>query len=338
MMAHLLYGASVGCTAILGGIPANYKTNFLYKENTEFAVTEADEFDRSFLKLHPYFAVITSADADHLDIYGDKNSLAQSFNAFAGNVNEDGVLLVKYGAGIDTSGLKTKEIYSYSLNDKNAAVFASDIKIDNHQMVFDMHISGTEIKSLKMKALGLFNIENALAAIFMTLKAGVTEAEIKKGLLSFEGVYRRFQRQFVSENVIYIDDYAHHPEEIKALIASVKSVYPGRKITGIFQPHLYSRTRDFAEGFAESLALLDEIMLLDIYPAREKPIENVSSNLIFQKINNTNKQITSKEELPDIIEKGDFEILLTIGAGDIDRLIEPIKKILEQKHKKQLQS
>ncbi len=338
MMAHLLYGSGVGCTAILGGIPANYKTNFLYRENTSFMVTEADEFDRSFLKLHPCFAVITSADADHLDVYGDKNSLVQSFNAFAGNVSENGVLLVKYGADINTSTLKTKGIYSYSLNDKQADVFAGNIKIDNHRMVFDLLTPDAEIKGLEMKALGLFNVENAVAAAFMAIKAGVSETEIRDGLLSFEGVYRRFQRRFVSENVIYIDDYAHHPEEIKALIASVKSVYPGRKITGIFQPHLYSRTRDFADGFAESLALLDEILLLDIYPARELPIENVNSNLIFQKIKHTNKLLINKEELPGIIKNGNFEILLTIGAGDIDRLIVPIREILEKKYKKQQQS
>lgn len=336
--AHLLYQSKLGCTAILGGIPANYKTNFLYKENTNFAVTEADEFDRSFLKLHPYFAVITSTDADHLDIYGDKNSLLQSFNAFAGNVDAKGVLLIKYGADIETSGLQTKEIYTYSLTDKQADVYARNIRLDNHNMVFDMITPDTETNQFQMKALGLFNIENALAAAFMAIKAGVTETEIREGLLSFQGVNRRFQRQFVSDHVIYIDDYAHHPEEIRALIASVKSVYPGRKITGVFQPHLYSRTRDFAEGFADSLSLLDEVMLLDIYPAREKPIENVSSNLIFQKINNTNKLLTNKKELPEIIRNGEYEILLTIGAGDIDRLVVPIRQILEEKLKNQLQS
>lgn len=338
MTAHLLYRSHIGCVAILGGIASNYDTNFLFKEQSEFAVTEADEFDRSFLRLAPFFAVITSTDADHLDIYGDKNALIHSFCQFAGNVHSDGILLVKYDAASQIKEFAKSHVFTYALDNSKADVFARISEINSQTMTFDLVTPEKEINKLQMKATGLMNIENAVAACFMAMKAGVKEEEIRSGLADFAGVYRRFQRQFVSENTIYIDDYAHHPEEIRALVNSVRSVYPNKKITGIFQPHLYSRTRDFADGFAESLGLLDEIILLDIYPAREKPIANVTSNLIYQKIKKPNKILVHKEDLPEIIKNNNYGILLTIGAGDIDRLAAPIRQILEDKLKKQLQS
>ncbi len=338
LIAHLMHNSAIGCTAILGGIPANYNTNFLWNPAAEIAVTEADEYDKSFLKLHPWFAVITSADADHLDIYGDKNTLLRSFAEFAANVHPEGLLLIKHGVGINTNILPVKQTSTYSLNDSRADVYAKNIAIHREKMFFDLIMPEATLRGLEMQALGMLNIENAVAACFISIRAGLNADEIRTGLKSFKGVHRRFQRQYISDEVVYIDDYAHHPEEIKALIKSVKAIYPGKKITGIFQPHLFSRTRDFADGFAESLSQLDEVILLDIYPAREKPIKNVTSKIIYDKINHSNKRLTSKENLPGLISNLSLEILLTMGAGDIDRLVVPIRSILEKKNKNQLQS
>jgi len=338
LTAHLLHHSAKGCIAILGGIPNNYKTNFILDENPEFAVTEADEFDRSFLKLRPWFAVITSADADHLDIYGDKNSLLESFGEFAANVHPQGVLLVKLDAGLNISSVPVEKVFSYALDNSKADVFAKNIRVNPHFMTFDFIAPETEIKGLEMQSLGLINVENAVAAIFMALNVGVNENEIRAALKSFSGVQRRFQRQYLSDEVVFIDDYAHHPEEIKALVNSVRAIYHGKKITGIFQPHLYSRTRDFADDFAKSLSLLDDIILLEIYPARENPIPDITSEIIFQKIAHSNKSLISKTELPEFLNNKDLQILLTIGAGDIDRLVIPIRQMLEKKHKNQLKS
>ena len=335
MIAHLLRKSSTGCNAILGGIPKNYMTNFLHDENADLLVTEADEFDKSFLKLHPYLAVITSADADHLDIYGNRDSLIGSFNAFAGNIAVEGMLMLKHHAGIQTMGLPVKNIFSYALDDVNADVYAENIKTGAKRMQFDLVTPGRKYEGLEMKPLGLINIENAVAAAFMAVYAGASENELREGLKTFDGVHRRLDRQFISREVIYIDDYAHHPEEINALVKSVRALYPGKKITGIFQPHLYSRTRDFADGFGESLSKLDEVVLLDIYPAREKPIVGVNSGIILQKISHSNKQMLQKDELVDHLRNKTPEILLTIGAGDIDRLVLPIRKMLEESFKKE---
>lgn len=335
MIAHLLQRSAIKSNAILGGIPKNYMTNFLHEENAEFLVTEADEFDKSFLKLHPHFAVITSADADHLDIYGTRDSLIDSFNVFAGNIAAQGMLLVKQYADIHTLDLPVKNIFSYTLDDEDADVFARNIKTSAERMQFDLVTPSAIYKKLEMTALGMVNIENAVAAAFMAMYAGATEDEIRVGLKSFEGVHRRFDRQFVSEDVIFIDDYAHHPEEINALVKSVRALYPGKKITGIFQPHLYSRTRDFAGGFAESLSKLDEVILLDIYPARERPIEGITSGIILKQISHSNKILLQKDELVDHLQSQNPEILLTIGAGNIDRLVLPIRKMLEEKLKKE---
>jgi len=299
---------------------------------------EADEFDRSFLKLRPWFAVITSADADHLDIYGDKNSLLESFGEFAANVHPQGVLLVKLDAGLNISSVPVEKVFSYALDNSKADVFAKNIRVNPHFMTFDFIAPETEIKGLEMQSLGLINVENAVAAIFMALNVGVNENEIRAALKSFSGVQRRFQRQYLSDEVVFIDDYAHHPEEIKALVNSVRAIYHGKKITGIFQPHLYSRTRDFADDFAKSLSLLDDIILLEIYPARENPIPDITSEIIFQKIAHSNKSLISKTELPEFLNNKDLQILLTIGAGDIDRLVIPIRQMLEKKHKNQLKS
>lgn len=337
MIGHLLKGSAVGCNTFLGGIPKNYGTNFLFDPESEIAVTEADEFDRSFLKLHPYFTVITSADADHLDIYGDRESLLESFNEFAAQTHPEGTLLLKKNAGIDTRAMAVKNIFTYALDDINADVFAENISINGEIMHFDLVFPGGRFNNLEMQALGLMNIENAVAACFMANVAGACESEIRKGLKSFAGVQRRLDKQLISDKVVYIDDYAHHPEEIRALIRSVRAMYPGKKLTGIFQPHLYSRTRDFATGFAESLSQLDEAVLLDIYPAREKPIEGVTSALIFNDITMQDKWMLKKDELIDFLKHHEPEILLTIGAGDIDRLVKPIREMLENRFKREEQ-
>jgi len=335
LIAHLLYQSSKGCTAILGGIPKNYNTNFLSKKNSAFLVTEADEFDRSFLNLRPEMAVITSTDADHLDIYGDHASLEKSFGDFAEQVKNEGVVLIKFGLKLPVASFAGKQVYTYAYDDFQADTYATGMKFGKESMTFNLVTPSGVIPSLQMANTGFINIENAVAAAFMALMAGVSEKELREGLRSFTGVNRRFDRQFSQGGVVYIDDYAHHPEEIKALVKSIRTSFPKKRITGIFQPHLFSRTRDFATAFARSLELLDDIILLEIYPAREEPIENVSSDLIFQQINHPRKILINKSALPEYLEDKAFDVLLTIGAGDIDRLVEPIRLMLQ---KKQLQS
>jgi UDP-N-acetylmuramate--alanine ligase len=331
LTAHLLYQSSVGCTAILGGIAKNYDSNFLYRKEAKWLVTEADEFDRSFLNLRPDFAVVTSTDADHLDVYGSHDGLKESFAAFAGQVKKDGFLLMKYGVSLPATATAGKQCFFYAYNDIKANVYATSIKFGKEVMYFNLVMPGRIITSLEMANTGYVNIENAVAAAFIALKSGVTEKDLRAGLRSFTGVKRRFDRRFSKGGVVFIDDYAHHPEEIKALISSVRTSYTGRKITGIFQPHLFSRTKDFATAFAQSLEPIDQIILLDIYPAREEPIGNVSSRLIFDQIKNPKKVLLNKEDLPGYLEEKPLDILLTIGAGDIDRLVEPIRQMLIKK-------
>lgn len=328
MTAHLLKQSAVDCSAILGGISKNYQSNLLVSEKSDFLVTEADEFDKSFLQLHLHIAVITSADPDHLDIYGTAAHMRETFAEFACNIPEDGVLIIKHGLGLDLSKLKTRNIFTYSFQSKEANIRVENIRVANGKMYFDFISHAFSIKNLEMTATGTVNIENALPAIYASFLAGITEPKIRSGLQSFAGVVRRFDLQFSNEKVIYIDDYAHHPEEINALIRSIKAIYPGKRLTGIFQPHLFTRTRDFADGFAESLDALDEAILLDIYPAREKPIAGVTSEMILVRMKNPNKSLILKDSLPEAISNKPLEILLTIGAGDIDRLVGPIKQYL----------
>ncbi len=328
MIAHLLTQSKIGCTAFLGGISKNYGTNFLFSAKSKFAVAEADEFDRSFLRLHPLMAVITSADADHLDIYGSATEMKDAFSAFAGMVKPEGFLLVKKGLNLNLDGVKASEILTYALDDNLADFYASNIITKAETATFDLHFKGVKIAGLRLGISGLMNVENAVAACTFALKTGVSEDELRSGLMTFKGINRRFDLQFKSEKITYIDDYAHHPEEIRALVKSVRSVYPGKKITGIFQPHLFTRTRDFQDGFAETLGMLDEVIILDIYPAREKPIEGVTSEIIFNKITNPNKYLCSKTDLLAALEQRQPEVLLTIGAGDIDQLVGAIKQWL----------
>jgi len=326
MTAHLLKQSTIDCSAFLGGISKNYNNNLLLSEKSNIVVIEADEFDRSFLQLHPYIAVVSSIDADHLDIYGDKNQLKLSFEEYISQIQKGGKLIVKQGLNLKTT--KDIDIYTYSLNEKSD-FHANNIQIKGGYYYFDFVFPNGIFKEIKMGYPGLHNIENAIAAISIACIIGVTENEIRNALASFEGVNRRFDVRIRTENLVYIDDYAHHPEELKACINSVRNLFKNKNITGIFQPHLFSRTRDFADEFAKSLELLDEVILLDIYPARELPIEGITSQMLLDKINIKKKFLIQKSEILNFLKTRPLEILLTLGAGDIDQLVEPVENMLE---------
>ena len=320
LIAHLLEVAQYPFTALLGGVSTNYGSNLLSR-GTEYFVTEADEFDRSFLQLQPAYAAITSMDADHLDIYGDAASMHQAYADFAALVSRKLVYQVDAPLPLP-SGLSTQ---AYG---PGAAVQAANIRIENGRFVFDYQ-GNVNIFDLVCGMPGLHNIENALAAITLVLEIGVRPEVIREGMASFKGVKRRFELVYESASKVFIDDYAHHPTEIAALLDSVRMLYPGKKLLGIFQPHLFSRTRDFMTGFAESLSGLDSCLLLDIYPARELPIAGISSEVLLGQIT-CEKQLVAKEDLLAAVAAQSFDVLLTIGAGDIDRLVQPLAAQLQK--------
>jgi len=327
MIAHLLHEADVPCNAFLGGISKNLDSNLLLHKNANKVVVEADEYDRSFLALFPEIAVVSSADADHLDIYGDHNSLKESFGSFVSQIKRNGCLILKKGVEIPVT--ENTEILTYSL-DEEADFYALNIKNTRFRYRFDLRTPDGMIKNLNLGVYGRVNLENAVAALAVAVKLGVDSDKLRKGLENYKGVWRRFDVQIDREDLIFIDDYAHHPAEIKAFVGSVKEALPGKRICGVFQPHLYSRTRDFALGFAESLSMLHDVVLLDIYPAREKPIEGVSSELILKQLKNMGeRRLSSKDELINTIDSLHPEVLLTMGAGDIDKLVKPLKSHLE---------
>ena len=319
LVAHILRHTGNDCTAFLGGISSNYGTNALFGKNN-IMVVEADEYDRSFLTLHPDISVITSMDADHLDIYGTSAHLEESFRLFASQLKEGGRLIHKTNLPL-TGGI------GYSASEE-ADVCARNIRIENAQFYFDFSGLGIEIKDIEMPLPGVHNIENAVAAIQAALYLQIPPEKIKLAIADFKGVKRRFEYVVKTKQHIYIDDYAHHPEELKACISAVKRLYPEKKLTVVFQPHLYSRTRDFANGFAESLSLADHLILLDIYPARELPIEGVTSAIIFDRIRSETKILSTKENALLLISGNPPELLLTVGAGDIDLMVEPLKEIM----------
>ena len=319
IIAHILTDSGYGCSAFLGGIASNYNTNMLIGNN-KVVVVEADEFDRSFLTLHPDVAVVTSMDADHLDVYGDKQSLEHSFGQFVAQIKPDGRLISH--ASLPLSGVR------YANGDE-ASIRAQNISIKNGTFTFDFENGVTTIKQIALGIPGWHNVENAIAAIEVALGLGIASEKIKTALQNFKGVKRRFEYIIKTDNQVFIDDYAHHPEELRVCITSVKSLYPTKKLTILFQPHLYSRTQDFANGFAEVLSMADELLLLDIYPARELPIDGVTSNIIFDKVTLHNKQLLSKEAAINWIKIKQPALLLTVGAGDIDQMIEPLKQILQ---------
>lgn len=331
MAAHLLKQSHVDCNAFLGGILKNYNSNLLLSEHSDLTVVEADEYDRSFHRLTPYMAAITSADPDHLDIYGTPEAYRESFEKFTSLIRPGGSLLMKYGIAITPQLQTDVKLYTYSEADQRADFYAENIRIGNGEIWFDFVGPSVRIADIQLGVPIKINIENGVVAIAMAWLNGVTPDEIRAAMRSFAGAERRFDFRLKNEHVVLIDDYAHHPEELRNSILSVKALYANRKVTGIFQPHLYSRTRDFASGFAASLSLLDELILLDIYPAREEPIPGVSSGLIFEQVTIPQKQRCSKEQLPGLIKDGTYEVVLMLGAGDIDRLVEPIQQILENK-------
>lgn len=332
MLAHLLKQSHVDCNAFLGGILKNYNSNLMLSDKSDLAVIEADEFDRSFHWLNPYMAVITAVDPDHLDIYGTPEAYRESFEHFTSLIRPDGCLVMKKGLQLQSRLPKGAKLYTYSATEE-ADFFARNIRIGNGDIVFDFVTPMGCIEDVKLGVPVKVNIENGVAAMALAQLNGVTDEEIKRGMASFAGPVRRFDFHLKRNDIVLLDDYAHHPAELKASIQSVKELYPDKKITGIFQPHLYTRTRDFAADFAASLSLLDELILLDIYPAREEPIPGVTSQLIFDQVTLKKKRMIKKEELLDLVKKeaADFQVVLMLGAGNIDRLVEPVKQILEKR-------
>lgn len=332
MLAHLLKQSHVDCNAFLGGILKNYNSNLMLSDKSDLAVIEADEFDRSFHWLNPYMAVITAVDPDHLDIYGTPEAYRESFEHFTSLIRPDGCLVMKKGLQLQPRLPKGAKLYTYSATEE-ADFFARNIRIGNGDIVFDFVTPMGCIEDVKLGVPVKVNIENGVAAMALAQLNGVTDEEIKRGMASFAGPVRRFDFHLKRNDIVLLDDYAHHPAELKASIQSVKELYPDKKITGIFQPHLYTRTRDFAADFAASLSLLDELILLDIYPAREEPIPGVTSQLIFDEVTLKKKRMIKKEELLDLVKKeaADFQVVLMLGAGNIDRLVEPVKQILEKR-------
>ena len=336
MVAHILTHSGYGCKAFLGGIAVNYNTNFLGSDKNT-CVVEADEYDRSFLKLNPDVAIISSMDPDHLDIYGTAENMEQAFIDFSARVKPGGLLLSKFGLKREKD-LKSDHQLTYHLQNEMADVHASNIKINNGSYHFDVVIKEDIIKEVVLNMGGQHNIENVLAAIAVAHHLQIDNTKIINAVAAFRGVRRRFDYIVKTDKLIYIDDYAHHPEELRALITSAKKLFSNKKCVVVFQPHLYSRTKDLADGFAEVLDMADEIILLPIYPARELPIEGVSSELILERMHSENKMVLSKDNLlkhlaqenEAHVEEG-FEgsLIITAGAGDIDTLIEPIKKIVQ---------
>jgi len=326
MIAHLLRDTGYGCTAFLGGIAANYNTNFWSNDNN-VVVVEADEYDRSFLKLNPSVAVITSTDADHLDIYKTPEAFEDAFVSFAEKVKPDGLLLAKKGLAREAS-FDVSKLVTYSLNGTGASIFAKDINVVNGAYCFTAVGPDWQIEELVLNMGGLHNIENALVATSVAVHLGIDSEKIKLALANFAGVKRRFEYLVKTNEQVLIDDYAHHPAELAALISGVRSLYSNQKLTLVFQPHLFSRTQDLCDGFADSLSAADEVVLLPIYPARELPIPGVTSEMIAHKMTNKNVVLLEKEAVSDWVKKQQPKLLVMAGAGDIDVLIRNIKNDL----------
>lgn len=345
LIAHILKHAGANVSAFLGGITTNYNTNLLIGKPTEkidkmpdvppfgkhLCVVEADEYDRSFLTLHPDIAVVTSMDADHLDIYGEHDELKKSFSEFINQIKIKGHLVIKKDLPFSIKGNKLIYIHEYAavsesdLGKANQTPFsAQNIRVENGCFMFDFVAKTASIKNIKMQLPGFHNVENAVAAINACILLEIPVDLIQAGIESFRGVKRRFEYVIKTEKLIYIDDYAHHPTEIEAFLSSVKALYPSKKLTCIFQPHLFTRTRDFAEGFSKSLSIADEVILMDIYPARELPINGVNSEMLMPNIT-SKKELATKQNLMQVIENKQFEVLVTVGAGDIDTFVEKIK-------------
>ena len=329
MTAHLLHQSNVGCNAFLGGISKNYGTNLLLSDKSEYVVIEADEFDRSFHWLTPYASVITATDADHLDIYGTKEAYLESFNHYTSLIRPSGALIVRKGIELEPRLQEGVSLYTYSREEGD--FHAENIRIGNGEITFDYVSPLGNIKDIQLGVPVAINIENGIAAMALAQISGVNNEDIKSAMASFGGVDRRFDFKIKNDKVVFLSDYAHHPEEIKQSILSMRALYEDKKITGIFQPHLFTRTRDFYKEFAESLSLLDEVILTEIYPARELPIKGISSRLIYDHLRpGIEKTLCNKEEILEILKQKDIEVLITLGAGDIENYVQPICEILNK--------
>ena len=326
MLAFIISQSMQGCNAILGGISKNFNSNLLINFSSKILVTEADEFDRSFLKLYPKYAVISSMDADHLDVYGSIEKVELAFHQFATQVKRDGFLVLKKGVQMRNPREIKAKIYSYAV-DEQADFYARNIHLKEGCYEFDFVFPGGKLTGIKLGQPGIYNVENAIAALSIGWLMGLDENLLAGSLNEFRGIHRRFDIQIWNEKIIYIDDYAHHPKEITACINSVRHMFPGKSITGIFQPHLYSRTRDLAIEFAKSLDQLDRVILLDIYPARELPVEGVTSEMIFDRIEQKNKVLCNLHDLMNVLRNEKPEVLVTMGAGNIDMYVDKIKKL-----------
>ena len=328
LVAHILTESGHGCSAFLGGISKNYNTNFLVSK-TPVVVAEADEFDRSFLQLHPDIAAITAMDADHLDIYGDLAHVQEAFREFASQVKE--TVILKYGLPL-TGEHTNARIFTYHYNDKRADFHAENLSADaSGHFTYDLIYPGGILSDIRVGTLGWVNVENSIAAAAICLCYGIDGQKVKHAIGSYQGAKRRLDEHINNGRITYIDDYAHHPAELATAISSIREIFPGRKITGIFQPHLYTRTRDLASEFAEALSGLDKLILLDIYPAREEPIPGVTSEIIFKDVTAQEKVLVTKEELMPLLEKETIDVLVTFGAGNIDRFIGPITEMLSKR-------
>ena len=331
LLAHIFESSGEGCSAFLGGISKNYGSNLLMSEN-DIVVAEADEFDRSFLQLHPETAVITAIDADHLDIYSDQAHVKEAFRAFASQVS--GTLIAKYGLEIGPEDTGAK-ILRYAYDDMRADFHAENLRKDEcGYFTFDLVHPGGAVRDCRVGVPGWVNVENGIAAASIALDFGIAPEKIKEALATFSGVRRRFDIHFNRPGHAYIDDYAHHPAEIAAAVSSIRDIFPGRKLTAVFQPHLYTRTRDFAPDFADALSKVDRLILLDIYPAREEPIPGVSSEIIFDRAGLSDKVLIRKEELMETLEKEDIDTLVTFGAGNIDRYVGEITEMMQRRYGK----
>ncbi len=329
IVTHLLKEGGIDCTAFLGGIGNNFASNYV-EGKSDWIVVEADEYDRSFLHLEPDIAAIMSVDADHLDVYGSHEEMMQSgFLAFANKITNAGSLFVPNANELDFQNLRHLELVSFGINEGRHK--ASNVKVEDGMFCFDYQNENQVLKNLKFTLPGKHNVENATVAIGIALKLGVSHEDIRNGLLSFKGIKRRFALMFRNEKAALIDDYAHHPTELNAAINAAKQLFEGKKILGVFQPHLFSRTQDFADDFAKALDKLDEVILLPIYPAREKPIKGVSSELLLNKMKNENKILIDKEKILRTLKNKDLEIVMILGAGDIDTIVDKVKDFMKMR-------
>ncbi len=330
MCAHIMHQSHVDCNAFLGGISKNYGTNYILSDKSDYVVIEADEFDRSFHWLRPWMSVITATDPDHLDIYGTKEAYLESFRHYTELIQPGGALIIHKDLEMKQHVQDGVKIYEYSLNEGD--FHAENIKIDNGEITFDFISPVESISNVELGQPVPINIENAVAAMAMTQLNGCTAEEIKEGIKTYEGVERRFDYKIKDDKHVFLSDYAHHPKEIYQSAKSIRELYKNRKITAIFQPHLYTRTRDFYKDFADSLSILDEVILCDIYPAREAPIPGVTSELIYKNLKpGVEKSMIHKEDVLDLVKKRDFDVLIVLGAGDLDNLVPQMAEILKQK-------